>query len=193
MELSIKGHEVHVGDRLRELILKKTARLDRYLPAWAVIDAKLDLYERHSRTDGPLKLAEMTVATRGAILRAEAKAPEFAAALDEVVDRMTRRIVRYRQRYRDQQRRPADEPTLPELPAEAADLDDESSISLTANAQPVRIKRFAAKPMDVSEAIEQMELLGHDFFLFVNNDDQRASVVYRRREGGYGLIQPEFP
>jgi putative sigma-54 modulation protein len=189
MQPLIKGHNVQVGDRLREMVAKKTARLDRYLPAWAVIDAKLDLHEKQSR-GGPLTLAEFTIATRGAILRAEAQAPTLAAALDEVVDRMARQIVRYRTRQRDRRRQPVGEPTLPELPAEAAALADEFDVDREAVV--VRAKRFPAKPMDVAEAIEQLELVGHDFYVFVNQDDQQTNVVYRRREGGYGLLQPEL-
>lgn len=189
MQPLIKGHNVHVGDHLRELVAKKTARLTRYLPPWAVIDAKLDLHEKQSRS-GSFALAEFTITTRGAILRAEAKAPALAAALDEVVDRMARQIVRYRTRRRTLRRQAAEEPPLPELPAEAAALapspDDEG------RAEIVRVKRFVAKPMAVEEAIEQLELVGHDFYVFLNAESQQANVVYRRRDGGYGLLQPEL-
>jgi putative sigma-54 modulation protein len=189
MQPQIKGHNVHVGDHLRELVAQKTARLSRYLPQWAVIDAKLDLHEKQSRS-GPFALAEFTIATRGAILRAEAKAPELVAALDEVVDRMARQIVRYRTRRRDRQRQTAGEPPLPALPAEAAALAPASDGEDRAGV--VRVKRFVAKPMAVEEAIEQLELVGHDFFVFINEENQQANVVYRRREGGYGLLQPEL-
>jgi putative sigma-54 modulation protein len=187
MEFHIKGHDVPIGDNLRALIGKKTARLDRYLPAWAVIDAKIDLHERNGR-GGTTRLVELTVATRGAMLRAEASAPDFSAALDEAVDRLARRIVRYRSRWRDARRHVAGEPALPELPAEAdAFLPDESE----APAALIRVKRFPVKPMEVEEAIDQMDLLGHDLFVFINVDGQETNVVYRRRDGGYGLIQPE--
>lgn len=188
MEALIKGHGVAVDDELRALIAKKTARLDRYLPRWAVVDAKIDLHERTGRASGPVKLVELTIAARGAILRAEAAGPEFAAALDAAVDRMTRQIVRYRSRWRDLKRQPAAERPLPALPAEAAALVAE--LDAADQPAPVRVKHFAAKPMDVAEAIEQMELLGHDFFVFFNEESRQTNVVYRRHAGGYGLIQP---
>ena len=195
MEALIKGHDVQVNDHLRALIEKKTARLERYLPRWAMVDAKIDLHERQSRTSGPFKQVELTIATRGAILRAEAKGPDFAAALDEAVDRMARQIVRYRSRWRDHRKHQVDEQSLPELPAEAAPLLAELDTPADGARQrrPVRVKRFTVKPMGVEEAIEQMELIGHDFFVFFNDDVKQTNVVYRRREGGYGLIQPELP
>jgi putative sigma-54 modulation protein len=194
MEALIKGHDVHVGEHLRDLVAKKTARLDRFLPGWAMIDAKVDLHERHSRSSGPFKLVEVTIATRGALLRAQGSAPDFAMALDLAVDRMARQIVRYRSRGRDHKRQPADERPLPALPAEAAPLLAElDSAEADGDRQTlVRTKRFPVKPMSVDEAIEQMELLGHDFFVFFNTADQQTNVVYRRREDGYGLIQPEL-
>jgi putative sigma-54 modulation protein len=186
MEPHIKGHNVHVGPHLRELVNKKTARLDRYLPDWAVIDSKLDLREQTAR-GAPQTQAEFTIVTRGAVLRSEARAPELASALDEVVDRMARQIVRYRTRQRDLKRQAPGEPELPELPDEAAalaeDLDGDGAVL-------VRTKRFVAKPMAVDEAIEQLELIGHDFFVFINEEDAQTNVVYRRKEGGYGLLQP---
>jgi putative sigma-54 modulation protein len=194
MDALIKGHDVHVGDQLRALIAKKTARLDRFLPDWAIVDAKIELHERQSRKGGPIRMVELTVATRGAILRAEATAPDFAMALETAVDRMARQMVRYRARWRDLKRQPADERPLPDLPAEAAPLlaEFDSDGADEEGAALVRTKRFPVKPMSVDEAIEQMELLGHDFFVFFNNADQQTNVVYRRREHGYGLIQPEL-
>jgi putative sigma-54 modulation protein len=115
MQPQIKGHNVHVGDRLRDLVAKKTARLDRYLPDWAVVDAKLDVHEKQARS-GNYSQVELTIATRGATLRAEANAPELALALDAVVDRLARQIVRYRTRPRDMRHRLAGEPALPALP-----------------------------------------------------------------------------
>ncbi|MCC6629197.1 MAG: HPF/RaiA family ribosome-associated protein, partial [Chloroflexi bacterium] len=125
--------------------------------------------------------------TRGAVLRSEARAPELAAAIDEVVDRMARQIVRYRTRQRDLKRQGPGEPELPELPDEAAALAETADGNGTLV---VRTKRFITKPMAVDEAIEQLELVGHDFFVFINDEDGQASVVYRRKEGGYGLLQP---
>jgi putative sigma-54 modulation protein len=189
MTPSVKGHDVHVGDDLRQLVAKKTARLGRFLPEWAVTDARLDLHDKPSRT-GAFKQVEFTLATRGAVLRAEGKGADFASALDEAVDRMARQIVRYRTRRRDRRRQAGDEAPLPALPSEADALVAELDRSAAAEAV-VRTKRFATKPMDVDEAIEQMELLGHDFFVFFNQDDRQTNVLYRRRDGGYGLLQPE--
>lgn len=187
MDALIKGHDMHVSDGLRELVAKKTARLERFLPRWAMTDAKIDLREINSRRGGQVRMVEITVATRGTLLRAEARAADFASALDEAVDRMSRQMVRYRTRRRDQRR---GEPVLPDLPTETDETPEDEGA--TGPGEVVRTKRFSMKPMGVDEAIEQLELLGHDFFVFYNDEDKQPNVLYRRREGGYGLIQPEF-
>ncbi len=124
---------------------------------------------------------------KGAVLRGEERSSDLFAAIDAVVDTMYRQISRYKgkriARYRHAN---AEEElmTAPPIEEEAEGGEEEPQI--------VRVKRFAMAPMTPEEAIEQMELLGHSFFVFYNPDEGNINVIYRRRDGNYGLIIPEL-
>ncbi|HEY7295674.1 MAG TPA: sigma 54 modulation/S30EA ribosomal C-terminal domain-containing protein, partial [Dehalococcoidia bacterium] len=125
-------------------------------------------------------------------------ARDLEAAVDAAADKLARQIRRYRQRRRQKDRtsfprsivsEPANAAALNEIELEEEDEDEEAPA--IAAERVVRVKRFAMKPMTVSEAIEQVELLGHTFFLFYNADEDRYGLLYKRQDGGYGLILPE--
>lgn len=189
MEVQIKAKDLRVSPSLREFVTERTAKLDRFLGR--VTDAKLELRHEHPRTGGERVIAQLTIQSGRTILRAEEQHAEAKRAVDLVVDKMCRRIKRYHGKRTDHgAKRPAlDLAELPALsPAELAELDggEESPDG----ARVVRVKRFALKPMSSDEAIDQLELLGHDFFVFRNADDDRVNVLYRRKDGDYGLIEP---
>jgi putative sigma-54 modulation protein len=124
------------------------------------------------------------VTTKSRLVRAHASAVDPAAAVDQVIDRLERQIKKLKGRRVDRTQHAEGVKAMP--PPVQAPETDETGEQLFA-----RYKRIDMKPMIPREAIEQMELLGHDFFLFPNAETQRANVVYRRRNGGYGLIEPE--
>ena len=124
---------------------------------------------------------------RGMIFRAEEKSPDMYASIDLVTDKLEEQIHRYKEklirRFRNRSGR------QPVMNQDRIVLNDEPN---DYDFKVVRMKRFPMKPMDVQEAILQMNLLGHDFFVFTNADTNEVSVVYRRKNGDYGLIEPQY-
>jgi putative sigma-54 modulation protein len=181
MELIIKGKNVEVTDRLRDYVEKKVGKLDRYLPS--INEAWVELSTEETRSAQDRQVCQMTVRANGTILRAEERSDDIFSSIDTVLDKMYRQIARYKGKRQNRWR---SAPTMPEpLPIEVEEEgEDLSSI--------VRVKRFAMAPMLPEEAVEQMELLGHDFFVFYNADEGRINVLYRRKDGDYGLLQPEL-
>lgn len=183
MDLQVKPHHVPMTSELQAFIDRRLGRLDRYLDR--VTDAKLELREDQRRTGGIRKIAQLTIATNFAVLRAEEEAADIHAAVDAVAVKMERQIVRYRSKWKS--RRHGHHAPAPELPPAEAGTDEEEA----AETAIVRTKTFSAKPVAPEEAIEQMELLGHTFFAFINARTGDVNIVYRRNNGGYGLLQPE--
>jgi putative sigma-54 modulation protein len=183
MELSIKGKNVEVTDRLEEYIEKKIGKLDRYLPT--IGEAWVELSVEETKAAQDRQVCQVTVRSNGTILRAEERSDDMFTSIDAVLDKMYRQIARYKGK-RKNRLRGAGTPAEPlPLELEEEDLEEESSTI-------VRFKRFPMIPMGPEEAMEQMELLGHDFFVFYNADEGQINVIYRRKDGNYGVIQPEL-
>jgi len=179
MQLIITGKNVEVTDWLRSYVEKKIGKLDKYLPS--IDEARVELTVEKTKSAQDRQVAQVTVRSNGTILRAEEKSADIFASIDAALDKMHRQIARFKGKQRRRGRPTQGEmPPVP-LPAEA---EGEPSV--------VRVKRFRVSPLEEEEAIEQMELLGHDFFIFLNLGTDRLSVVYRRRDGGYGLLEPEL-
>jgi putative sigma-54 modulation protein len=179
MDLTITGKNMEISDRIREYVEKKASKLDRYLKN--IDEASLELTRSSAKSAEDRHIAQLTVRARGSILRAEERAADVFTAFDAVLDKMYRQIVRYKTRRRARGRVQEGElmPPLEEYEEEAP-------------RQIVRTKRFIVLPMDAEEAAEQMELLGHDFFLFLNTETGELNIIYRRRDGDYALIEPEL-
>lgn len=196
MDIQVRGNGVAVNDDLREFVRRRAARLDRLIGR--VVDAKLELRALHNRVGPDTTAAQLTIQSGREVLRAEERAAEQIVAVDQAFDKLERQVRRVHDKRR--RRKTAGQATIRagaavqeqelerELELEALDgleTDDEVELGTL-----VRVKRFGLKPMDVEEAIEQMELLGHDFFLFHHVEEDIPSVVYRRRDGTYGLLVP---
>jgi len=179
MELVITGRNMEISDGMREYIEKKAGRLDRYLRG--IDEASLELTRESAKSADDRHIAQLTVRVRGTILRAEERSADVFTAFDAVLDKMYRQIIRYKTRRRDK-KRVQEEDLMPPI----EEYDEEAPRRI------VRTKRFQVLPMDEEEAAEQMELLGHDFFLFLNGNTGELNVLYRRRNGDYGLIEPEL-
>ncbi len=177
MEVSIFARNMEVTPRLREYIEQKTGKLDRYLPS--IEDARFDLKVENTRSAAHSQVAQLTVRMRGTILRAEERAGDMFASIDTVMDKMYRQMARYKGKRQNRWRT-----AVEELPIEEPVEEPEGEI--------VRTKRFEMRPMSPEEAIEQMELLGHHFFIFMNADENAINVVYKRNDDNYGLLQPEL-
>jgi putative sigma-54 modulation protein len=181
MDLIIKGKNVEVTDRLRDYVEKKVGKLDRYLPS--ITEAWVELSTEGTKAAQDRQVCQITVRSNGTILRAEERSDDIFTSIDTVLDKMYRQIARYKGKRQNRWR---SAPTMPEpLPIEVeAEVEGPTTI--------VRVKRFPMTPMHPEEAVEQMELLGHDFFVFYNAEEGRLNVLYRRKDGNYGLLQPEL-
>ena len=187
MELSITGKNIEITDAIRKHVEKKIGRLDRYLPN--IIDGRVELtVDEGARAAEDRQIAQVTLRTKKVVLRAEEASSDIFASIDAVVEKMQRQVDRYKGK-RWARRGEGAEAALPvaEEVGEAAEEEaGEEAVGVA------RVKRFRMVPMDEVEAIEQMELLGHDFFVFYNVNENQINVLYRRRNGEYGLIQPEL-
>ncbi len=186
MEITIHGHNIDVTPRLRNYVEKKTGRLDRYMPMLNTV--RVDLTEESTRSAVDRQVAQVTIRDdKGTILRAEERSSDMFAAIDQVVDKLYRQINRYRGKQKRKWRNGGSEDMVMGEPLPIEDIFEEEAEQTI-----VRYKRFTLHPMAAEEAIEQMELLGHDFFVFFNMEDDAVNVLYKRHDGNYGLLQPEF-
>ena len=182
MDLSIKGKNVEITDRLNDYVEQKIGKLDRYLPAISAVWVELSTEGARAAQDR--QVCQVTVRANGTILRAEERSDDMFTSIDAVLDKMYRQIARYKGKRKNRWRGAA--VTVEPLPLEAEETFDEESSNI------VRTKRFRMAPMNPDEAVEQMELLGHDFFVFYDADEGQVNVIYRRKDGDYGLLQPEL-
>lgn len=187
MNLTIHGRNLDVSDHIEEYIQKKIGRLDRYLPT--LKDARVDIGEEKTRNSAQHYVVQVTLYDRhGSILRGEERGAEITPAIDEVVDKMHRQIERFKGKRKDRYQRGHSNGEVWEEPLTFEEEEDEDE----EEREIVRTKRFAISPMNTEEAIEQMELLGHSFFVYYDVDHAGVNVVYRRHDGNYGLIIPEL-
>lgn len=182
MELVIRGRNIEITDQIETYARKRIARLERFLTT--VSQAELELAQENTRSRAQRQIAQLTLRmTPGILLRAEERHADLLAAIDLVVDKMERRIERFKGRREGRIR--------PEA-LEVVSSGGASEETGEAGGRIVKVKRFEVTAMTPEEAIEQMELLGHDFFIFYNPETASINLVYRRRDGNYGLIQPEL-
>lgn len=187
MQLIFRGKHLQLTDQFRDYAHKKLERLARYLPL--VEHAIVDVRREGKASDGRF-VVQVTVNANGTFLRAEERAGQLEAAVDAVSDVLSRQVTRFKKRklYRSERRGDKESRVVaPEAEEEPAPPPGAEIVS----GKVVKRKSFAVKPMTEAEAVEQMELLGHSFFLFRDEDRQALALLYRRRDGDYGLILPE--
>jgi len=184
VEVDIFSRNMDVTDHIKDYVGKRVSKLDRYLPD--IDEARVDLaYVKSARSASDRQVAQITIRGRGFILRSEERGDDIFTAFDTALDKMQRRIERFkgkRNHGRGDGRSVAD---LAAPPVVEEEPDEEVHVI-------VRRKRFPLVPMDENEALEQMSLLGHEsFFVFYNANSSQVNILYRRRDGTYGLIEPE--
>lgn len=185
MKISIQGRNLEISSRLREYAETKVNKLSRYLST--INEVRVDLAVENTRAAEDSQIAQITVYSRRTILRAEEQSGDIFASIDAVLDKLHRQIERYKGKRQNRFRGGAVEEMEMDAELDLEEEEDELPPEI------VRVKQFEVWPMNVEEAIEQMELLGHDFFIFYNADDAGLNVVYRRKDGDYGLLQPQTP
>ena len=187
MQLLVHGRNVEITDWIREYVNKKAGKLERFLPQ--VSEARVELTHNDTRASDDRYTAQITLWSNGQILRAEEATSDILASIDAAVDKMSRQIRRFKGR-RVQTRRRASAAVSAE--AELAATMVGEGLEEEEIGHIIRRKEFVLEPMDEEEAIAQMELLGHDFFVYYDMDAKGVNVLYRRRDGQYGLLQPRL-
>ncbi len=188
MPVRVQGKHIAVTDALRGYAEQKLAKLPRNFDR--VQDAQVVLSVARDRTRGRAQVVEVTVWCDGLVLRAEETSEDMYTSIDRAVDKLERQIEKYRSRIIEKRR--LDESRRRRRAQQTAESAMEArGAEPPAQPQIVRVKRFAMKPMTPDEAVLQMELLGHLFFVFRHAGTQDINVLYKRRDGDYGLIEPE--
>jgi putative sigma-54 modulation protein len=191
MQVVIKGRNLEVSDSLRAYVEKRTGKLARFLDN--ILAVTVELSTEKTKSANTRQVAQVTVDVSGTLLRAEVRAQDTFAAVDAVMDKTRRQIKAYKDRLvsRDKVTSGRIQPTRPTIRAAEAEAPEEPEVS-EIGGRIVRSKHFLVKPMSAEEAIDQMELLGHDFFIFADGSTGVTTVAYRRRDGTYGLLVPEI-
>ncbi len=178
MDLQLTGHNVEILPTVRSYVEKKLEKLGRHLPN--LNGVKVELTEQKTKSQAQRYRTQVTLEIHGTLLRAEEQAENLLVAIDRVVPALDRQIERYKGKlYKKSKAGLAAKVQAQEEVAE------EEAVSRV-----VRTKRFSIKLMSVDEAIDQMELLGHDFFLFHNAATRELNLVYTRQDGNYSIIEP---
>lgn len=183
MDMVVKGRQMAVNPEIREYAEDKVGRVARILNGLAM-STEVELFHERNRSIGEREVAEVTVFTKGHILRARETASDMRSAIDKVAAKLERQARRFKERVVDRHAGKI-APALATLPAEeeAEETDKDRGI--------VKTKSWDLKPMSNEEAILQLELLGHDFFVFASEETDEVNVLYRRRDGDFGLLQPQ--
>jgi putative sigma-54 modulation protein len=178
MELQITGKNIELTPTVRQLIEQKLGKLARHLSN--ITEYKVEISEEKTKSPQQHFVVQVTIDSNGTLLRGVERGEDLPIAINKVAAVMNRQIEHYKGKLYEKGRKSS---------LARSEFEEET-------AQPprkvVKVKRFAVKPMSVAEAIDQMELLGHDFFLFFNADSDELNLLYRRKDGDYGLIEPEI-
>lgn len=181
MRTIVKGKNIEVPDRVRRYAERKFSRLERLLDDRT--DAIVELAVEQHRSAADSHIVDVSLVIDGTTLRGHGDGPSFQAGIDELVDRIERRAVDHKEKPRLRARPVQEKQLLSRIADGTAEPGRERRI--------VKIKRFEIEPMFEEDAVAQMEDLGHSFFVFVDAATERLGVLYRRRDGDYGLIEPD--
>lgn len=177
MKITVKAKNTQVTDALNDYIEKRFAKLEKYFTNGLEGTVTLIVERGFHRVEATIPISKF-------LLRAEEQTNDMYASIDSVVDKLERQIHKYKTRVNRKGKSPTFTDHTPSVPAaEPQDYDYDF-------AKAIKTKSFVVKPMDEEEAIMQMELIGHDFFVFLNAESDTINVVYKRHDGTYGLIQP---
>jgi putative sigma-54 modulation protein len=181
IQVEVQARNIKLTEKIESHVNTKAGKLDHYLPA--IEEARIEFtHYQSARNSSDRNVAQITVRGKGIVLRTEERAEEALAAFDAALDNMQRQIERYKGKHYHNRGS-----------GRAGTENDANFVDETGELTPLIAKRkkFMILPMNEDEAIEQMRLLGHDnFFIFYNGDTSKINVLYRRRNGSYGLIEP---
>ncbi len=190
MNITLRSHHATIEDGLRAHAEKKLARLDRYLPR--VDSVVIEVAHSDTRAAAHRYRVQLTVHSSSSILRAEEHGTEARTAFDAAADVIARQAQRHAKRLHDRHRGGPQRDVVEPVPAAAPPpVLDDGEVEEYLLGKVVRSKQFEAKPMSPEEALAQMDLLGHDFFLFLDASTNDYALLYKRRDGGYGMLSPQ--
>ena len=178
MELQITGKNTRLSPPVRSYIERKLSKLSRHLPN--IMESKVEISEEKTKSPQQHFVVQVTVNSNGTLLRGEERGEDLFTAIDKVIIILNRQIEHYKGKLYRKGRGSS---------LARGEFSQEVEMAPPPK-RVIKVKRFAIKPMPVDEAIDQMELLGHDFFLFFNADTEELNLLYRRKDGNYGLIEP---
>lgn len=171
MQLAVRGKNIEITNAIREYAEKKFGKLEKFIDQ--PLNAQVNMYTERGR-----HIVEVTAALNGLLLRGEEASGDMYASIDLVSEKLEKQLLKYKARFKKRGK----ENGISEV--ELPPVDAEGSL--------VKTKKFTVKPLTIEEAIVQMNLLSHDFFVFANADTDKVNVLYRRKDGNYGLLEPEF-
>ena len=185
MEMEIRGKKLQLSNAVETYVNKKMGKLSHLLPS--IVDTKVEISKEKAKSPTNRYVVQVTVKSDGVLIRAEERESDVYAAIDAADDVIRKQIERFKGKYYLNRRAARRRKEL-ETPGESGEEieTDEKPFDIV-----VKAKRFPVKLMTVEEASVQMELLGHDFFIFLNAANNSFNVLYRRKDGAYGLIEPE--
>lgn len=185
MQFQVKGRNIDITEALRSYAEEKLLKLGKNLNSASTMELEFFVERNPSIADS--QVAEVTIFTKGPVLRAKGASGDMYASIDMVADKLSRQVKKYRSKLVSH-----DAHVRGSLPPEAI-LEGEALLEEEEEAGPeiVKTKQFLIKPMSVDEAALQLELIGHEFFVFQNSESSDTNVIYRRRDGNYGLIEPK--
>jgi putative sigma-54 modulation protein len=180
VEVVVRGKNLEVTDSVRDYVTRKLAKLERFFHN--IIDAVVHFYLER----GLIKV-EVTMSASGIVIRGESNGPDWRTAFDAVIDKLERQIKKHKEKLKKKGALRKEEVESMET-GEFAFVEPEKEASEPGPGEIVKTKEFVLRPMSLEDAILQMEFLGHNFFVFKDLDEQRVKVVYKRKDGNYGLI-----
>ncbi len=197
MNLKYRSHNTTIGDDLRDYAARKIERLQRLLPR--LDDVTIEVEQQDTRSAGARYRVEVTVHAAGTMLRGDQRGGDARSALDLAIDVVDRQARKHQKRLIDRHHKVTAKEMAAGEPGAAAPVsagnggtsrDGDEDYSEYVLGKVVRVKQFEAKPMSEEEALAQMDLLGHDFFLFLDAGTSEYALLYKRRDGDYGLLTP---
>lgn len=185
MQFIVKGHNIEVTDALRKRAEEKIRKLTRHFDQIMESEVEFTVQKNPSVHDN--QTVEVTLFTKGPVIRAAVSSKDMYVSIDQVVNKLERQIQKYKGKtYRSSSKRIVLNDVLVEREETKEDTEEYTTPRI------VKTKRFPIKPMSPEEAVMQMDLIGHDFFVFTNAETEGTNVVYRRKDGNYGLIESSF-
>ncbi len=184
MDMQITGKNIDVSPAVREYMTKKLGKINRFLPN--LIAFEVVASEEKTRDPDKRFIVQVTLDNKGTLIRGEERAQDLYSAIDKVHEILSRQIEHYKGKLPYSKIRGT--PSIRTSTAEVKEAEETEEI--ITEPRVVKTKKFDVKPMSLEEAVDQMVLLGHDFFLFFNPDDNQINLIYKRKDGNYGLIVP---